>query len=90
MKNLLLGMTIICFALCASSRRVPAQTPTSTARVATGQPTSGPDDNARHFEGVIVSRMANFSCYVMTPIIPGTTSMISKQPANIWGRKLWL
>ncbi|HXN20953.1 MAG TPA: DUF5818 domain-containing protein [Candidatus Binatus sp.] len=56
MKNLLLGMTIICFALCASSRRVPAQTPTSTARVATGQPTSGPDDNARHFEGVIVSK----------------------------------
>jgi hypothetical protein len=56
MKNLLLGMTIICFALCASSRRVPAQTPTSTARVAASQPTFGPDDSAQHFEGVIVSK----------------------------------
>jgi|GEM_PF-4904489 len=56
MKNALLAVTIISFALCASSRRVPAQTQTITAKIATSQPSSGPDDNAQRFEGVIVSK----------------------------------
>ncbi|MGD0543129.1 MAG: DUF5818 domain-containing protein [Candidatus Acidiferrales bacterium] len=54
MKNILLGITIVCFGLCASSRRVPAQTQTTATRIAASQRSSGPDDNAQHFEGVIV------------------------------------
>jgi hypothetical protein len=56
MKNVLLGFTIICFGLCTSSGRVPAQTRTSAPKAAINQTRSGPDDNAQHFEGVIVSK----------------------------------
>jgi len=56
MKNVLLGITIVCFGLCASSGRVPAQSQTSAPKATIGHPNSGPDDNAQHFEGVIVSK----------------------------------
>ncbi len=35
---------------------MPAQTQTSPLKAATRQPSSGPADNAQHFQGVIVSK----------------------------------
>jgi uncharacterized protein YdeI (BOF family) len=56
MRNVLLVFTIICFGLCASSGRLPAQTQISAEKIVSSQPSSTSDENTQHFEGVIVSK----------------------------------
>jgi Protein of unknown function (DUF5818) len=88
MKNVLLAVAIISLGLCASSRRVPAQTQTSPSRAVISQLSSGPDDSAQHFEGVIVSK--NGQLFVLRDEVNNTWYHLDDQQAasKYWGKKV--